>query len=565
MAQESTHVLLVEDNPGDARLLELMLNEMDANPIRLDHVTSLSSAQDFLKNNTIDLVLLDLSLPDGDGLDSIQIIQQIDNSFPIIILTGLDDQNFAIKSVNSGAQDYLIKGQGDGYLILRAIRYAIERKNIEKNLYLLAHYDSLTGLANRDFFHTTLSKSLLRAKRNNQTLGLMFLDLDHFKEINDTLGHAAGDYLLISVTKRLQSCVRETDTIARLGGDEFTIILDSIQQSENAGMVAGKILLALAEPFLISNHQVNISSSIGIALYPKDATNLEEMIKYADTAMYKAKEKGRNNYQYFTEDLNAEVAKTMALKNDLRKAIKQNQLFLHYQPKVNTNNKAIVGAEALLRWQHPTRGLIPPVEFIPIAEQSGLIDDIGAWVIKEAISQNHKWREKQLKPIFMAINLSAKQFEKRDFVNLIERELLDINMEASSLELEITESLLMKEEQLAQDILRELNDKGHKISIDDFGTGYSSLTYLKRFTVNSLKIDRSVIKDITSNQDDAEIVKAIIAMAHALRLIVIAEGVEEQKQLAFLQLHNCDEIQGYLFSKPVSAEEFENLLRQENA
>ncbi len=565
MAQESTHVLLVEDNPGDARLLELMLNEMDANPIRLDHVTSLSSAQDFLKNNTIDLVLLDLSLPDGDGLDSIQIIQQIDNSLPIIILTGLDDQNFAIKSVNSGAQDYLIKGQGDGYLILRAIRYAIERKNIEKNLYLLAHYDSLTGLANRDFFHTTLSKSLLRAKRNNQTLGLMFLDLDHFKEINDTLGHAAGDYLLISVTKRLQSCVRETDTIARLGGDEFTIILDSIQQSENAGMVAGKILLALAEPFLISNHQVNISSSIGIALYPKDATNLEEMIKYADTAMYKAKEKGRNNYQYFTEDLNAEVAKTMALKNDLRKAIKQNQLFLHYQPKVNTNNKAIVGAEALLRWQHPTRGLIPPVEFIPIAEQSGLIDDIGAWVIKEAISQNHKWREKQLKPIFMAINLSAKQFEKRDFVNLIERELLDINMEASSLELEITESLLMKEEQLAQDILRELNDKGHKISIDDFGTGYSSLTYLKRFTVNSLKIDRSVIKDITSNQDDAEIVKAIIAMAHALRLIVIAEGVEEQKQLAFLQLHNCDEIQGYLFSKPVSAEEFENLLRQENA
>jgi diguanylate cyclase (GGDEF)-like protein len=565
MAQESTHVLLVEDNPGDARLLELMLNEMDANPIRLDHVTSLSSAQDFLKNNTIDLVLLDLSLPDGDGLDSIQIIQQIDNSLPIIILTGLDDQNFAIKSVNSGAQDYLIKGQGDGYLILRAIRYAIERKNIEKNLFLLAHYDSLTGLANRDFFHTTLSKSLLRAKRNNQALGLMFLDLDHFKEINDTLGHAAGDYLLISVTKRLQSCVRETDTIARLGGDEFTIILDSIQQSENAGMVAGKILLALAEPFLISNHQVNISSSIGIALYPKDATNLEEMIKYADTAMYKAKEKGRNNYQYFTEDLNAEVAKTMALKNDLRKAIKQNQLFLHYQPKVNTNNKAIVGAEALLRWQHPTRGLIPPVEFIPIAEQSGLIDDIGAWVIKEAISQNHKWREKQLKPIFMAINLSAKQFEKRDFVNLIERELLDINMEASSLELEITESLLMKEEQLAQDILRELNDKGHKISIDDFGTGYSSLTYLKRFTVNSLKIDRSVIKDITSNQDDAEIVKAIIAMAHALRLIVIAEGVEEQKQLAFLQLHNCDEIQGYLFSKPVSAEEFENLLRQENA
>lgn len=564
MTQGSTNVLLVEDNPGDARLLELMLNEIEANPIKLHHVTSLTSAQDFLKKNTLDLVLLDLSLPDGDGLDSIQIIQQIDNSLPIIILTGLNDQNFAIKSVNSGAQDYLIKGQGDGYLILRAIRYAIERKKIEQNLFLLAHYDNLTGLANREFFHTTLSKSLLRAKRNNQTLGLMFLDLDHFKEINDTLGHAAGDHLLINVAKRLQSCVRETDTIARLGGDEFTIILDSIQQSENAGMIAEKILQALAEPILISEHQVFISSSIGIALYPNDATNHEDLIKYADTAMYKAKEKGRNNYQYFTGSINAEVAKTMALKNDLRKAIKQNQLSLHYQPKVNTNNNTIIGAEALLRWQHPIRGMIPPVEFIPIAEQSGLIDEIGSWVIKEAIRQNHQWREKQLKPILMAINLSARQFEKRDFVDFIERELLDINMEASSLELEITESLLMKEEQLAQDMLRELKNKGHKISIDDFGTGYSSLSYLKRFTVDSLKIDRSFIKDITSDQDDAEIVKAIIAMAHALKLIVIAEGVEEQEQLAFLQHHNCDEIQGYLFSKPVPADEFELLLRRED-
>ncbi len=564
MTQESTHVLLVEDNPGDARLVELMLNELEANPIKLHHVTSLTSAQDFLKTNTPDLVLLDLSLPDGDGLDSIQKIQHINSSLPIIILTGLDDPNFAIKSVTSGAQDYLIKGQGDGYLILRAIRYAIERKSIEQNLFLLAHYDSLTGLANRESFHATLPKSLLRAKRNNHVLGLMFLDLDHFKEINDSFGHACGDELLVCVSKRLQSSVRATDTIARLGGDEFTIILDSIQQPENAGMVAGKILQALAKPFLISEQQIFIGSSIGIALYPKDATNHEELIKYADTAMYKAKEKGRNNYQYFTDNLNVEVAKTMQLKNDLRKAIKQNELFLYYQPKVKTNNHAIIGAEALLRWQHPIRGLVSPVEFIPLAEQSELIDEIGAWVIKAAISQNHQWREKQLKPILMAINLSARQFQTRDFVDLIERELSNINMEASSLELEITESLLMKEEQLAQEILKELNDKGHKISIDDFGTGYSSLSYLKRFTVDTLKIDRSFIRDIISDQDDAEIVKAIIAMAHALRLTVIAEGVENEEQLAFLRQHNCDEIQGYFFSKPVSADEFEILLRQEN-
>lgn len=392
----------------------------------------------------------------------------------------------------------------------------------------------------------------------------MFLDLDHFKEINDTLGHACGDELLISVSIRLKNCVREVDTIARLGGDEFTIIFDSIQHSENAGMIAEKILDALSDPFILSGNKIFISTSIGITLYPEDATEAEDLIKHADAAMYKTKEKGRNNFQYYTDNLNTEAVKTMELKNDLRNAIIQNELSLYYQPKVNMVNNEIVGAEALLRWQHPKLGMVSPAEFIPIAEQSGLIHEIGSWVIKEAIIQNHKWRESHLKPICMAINLSAKQFQKREFVDLIDRELNNADMTVSSLELEITESLLMKEDQQEQDILKELNDKGYKIAIDDFGTGYSSLSYLKRFTIDTLKIDRSFIRDIPSDQDDAEIVKAIVAMAHALRLTVIAEGVENEDQLAFLRQLNCDEIQGYLFSKPVPAEEFERLLRQEH-
>ncbi len=560
--QEIINVLLIEDNPGDARLLEIILNEVKLNPVKLHHVSSLALAKDFLKSKPIDLILLDLSLPDGHGLDSIKTIQRIDSSLPIIILTGLNDQDFAIKTMHHGAQDYLIKGQGDGHLTLRAINYAIERKQIEQKLTFLAHYDSLTGLANREHFNNTLSHILKVAKRNRQTFALMFLDLDHFKEINDTLGHLIGDQLLVSVAKRLKSCVRASDFIARLGGDEFVIILDTIKITQDIMGVSEKILSALSDPFKFENREVFISSSIGITLYPDDADNTRDLLKYADVAMYQAKDKGRNNYQFYTPKLNAEAIQAMEIKNELRGAISRNELLLFYQPKVNLSNNTIVGAEALLRWHHPVRGMIAPDDFIPIAEKSGLIISIGKWVISEAFKQAKTWQENFLQNFCMSINLSVKQFQNSELIEFIDAELNQHSLDSSTIEFEITESLLMQKSHLEQEILRELSNKGFKISIDDFGTGYSSLSYLKRFTINELKIDRSFIKDVISDLDDAEIVKAIIAMAHALKLEVVAEGVEDESQKSFLQQLDCDQIQGFLISKPVPAIEFENLLRQ---
>ncbi len=561
---DKINVLLVEDNPGDARLVEIMLNEIQPNPVILHHVSSLTAAQDYLQSNSIDLVLLDLSLPDSQGLDCINKIQLLNSSLAIIILTGLDDQDFAIKTMQQGAQDYLVKGEGDGHLMLRAIHYAIERKQIEQRLTMLAHFDSLTNVANREYFNITFTRAIEQAKRRNQVLGLMFLDLDHFKEINDTLGHLLGDKLLVEVANILKSCVRYTDFIARLGGDEFVIFLEDIKTAKTTVNIAEKILTTLSRPVNLANNEVFISSSIGITLFPDDGTNVNDLLKHADVAMYKAKDKGRNNYQFYTSELNTKIIQAIDLKNDLRGAIGRNELSLFYQPKINIIDNKIVGAEALLRWQHPVRGRVPPNDFIPIAEQSGLIIDIGKWVIVEAIKQTKKWQENLFPDFSMAINLSVKQFHNRELVDFIDKELARSAINASTIELEITESLLMEKSEQEQDILRELSEKGFKISMDDFGTGYSSLSYLKRFTIDVLKIDRSFISDVMSNQDDAEIVKAIIVMAHALKLTVVAEGVESEEQMTFLKQLKCDQTQGFLVSKPIPALEFEQLFRQRN-
>lgn len=562
---EKIKVLLIEDNPGDARLLEIMLSEVERNPVVLQHVSTLNAALEYLHPQHTDLILLDLSLPDGNGLESIKKIQNVDHSLPIIILTGLDSQDFALTTVHHGAQDYLIKGQGDGHLMIRAIRYAIERKQIEHRLTSLAHFDSLTGLANREYFNITLERSIQQCERKTQTLGLMFLDLDHFKEINDTLGHLSGDQLLVSVAERLKGCVRNVDFIARLGGDEFTIILEAVQSPKIIMSIAEKILHQLSKPFQLSEREVFISSSIGITIFPDDSKNAHDLLKYADVAMYQAKNKGRNNFQFYTPELNDEAVKTIDLKNELRNAVNRQQLELYYQPKINVQTNKIISAEALLRWRHPKRGLISPLEFIPIAEQSGLIHSIGKWVIKEAFSQLKVWQQHFYDQFSMAINLSVKQFQSHGLVDFIASELASQFLSAEHVELEITESILMQNNQQEQLLLQELSKLGFKISLDDFGTGYSSLSYLKRYTIDVLKIDRSFIRDITSDPDDAAIVRAIVAMAHALKLRVIAEGVENADQLAYLQELNCDQIQGYLISCPLKVGEFEQLLEQHYA
>ena len=464
-----------------------------------------------------------------------------------------------------GAQDYLVKGQGDGHLMVRSITHAIERKQIEQRLTLLAHFDSLTGLANREYFNLTVERTLALAKRKNQSLGLMFLDLDHFKDVNDTLGHLAGDKLLVCIAERLKSCVRSVDFIARLGGDEFVIILDDIQSPKTTMPIAEKILSSLSKAVDIGNQEVFISCSIGITFFPEDASNVIDLLKHADVAMYKAKNKGRNNFQFFTPELNADVIQAMAIKNDLRNAVRHHELLLYYQPKFDILENKIIGAEALLRWNHPSRGIVSPDQFIAIAEQSGLIIEIGQWVITEAMKQNKEWQKNLLPDFGMAINLSVKQFQENGLIDFIVAELTQANLDPACIELEITESLLMEKSQQEQEILSELSEKGFKISMDDFGTGYSSLSYLKRFTIDILKIDRSFIADVNLDPDAAEIVKAIIAMAHALKLTVVAEGVENEQQMDFLKQLDCNEIQGYLISKPVPALEFEQLFRKKDA
>lgn len=561
--QNKISVLLVEDNLEDARLLEITLSKAQPNQIDLHHSTTLKDAESFLKENKADLVLLDLSLPDGNGLECINKIKRLNPTLAIIILTGLDDQDFAIKTVQHGAQDYLVKGEGDGALILRAINYAIERKQIEQRLTLLAHFDGLTGLANREYFNNTLTQTIKLAKRSEQTVGLIFLDLDHFKEVNDSFGHEIGDKLLTKAADRLKSCVRGVDFIARLGGDEFTIILSDIKNPAIVIRIAEKIVSELSKPFELVNQDVFISSSVGIAIYPNDTLHANDLVKFADAAMYQAKDKGRNNFQFYTQELNAAAIEARALKKDLRGAIDANELLLYFQPKVDVLTNKIVGAEVLLRWHHPNRGVVSPEEFIPVAEHSGLIIGIGKWVISEAIKQTLIWQKRFDKDFCTSINLSVKQFQNNELLEFIDLELTHSSLNAATIEFEVTESMLIKKNHQEQNILQQLSKRGFKISIDDFGTGYSSLAYLKRLTIDALKIDRSFINDINFDADTAEIVKAIIAMAHALRLNVIAEGVENKQQKAFLKQLKCDQIQGYLISKPVPAEIFEQLLEQQ--
>lgn len=435
------------------------------------------------------------------------------------------------------------------------------RKESERHIQFLAHYDSLTRLPNRVLFGDRILQALAATKRSKKKAALLFLDLDRFKSINDSLGHLAGDQLLQSVASRLKSCVREMDTICRQGGDEFMILLNEIDRSEDAAHVAQKIVAAMSEPHFVGNSNLVVTFSIGISLYPDDAQDSHALVKNADAAMYHAKEKGRNNFQFFTPDMNAEASERLSLESDLRRAVQMGQFTLHYQPQIDNHSGKLVGIEALIRWRHPERGLVPPGKFIPIAEDCGLIGAMGEWVLKTACAQNRKWQEMGMPKVPVAVNISAMQFLQKDFKETVARVLHDSGLESGYLELELTESITVKEIDKTVHLLNELKMMGVLVSIDDFGTGYSSLSYLKRFPIDKLKIDQSFVRDIGTDADDAAIVQTIISMGHGLRLKVIAEGVETAEQLAFLKERGCDEIQGYYFSKPLTVEDFENYMK----
>jgi diguanylate cyclase (GGDEF)-like protein/PAS domain S-box-containing protein len=685
-------LLLVEDNPGDALLLREMLNDQGLRQANFAHVERLSDAEKHLAEHEVDIILLDLGLPDAHGLGAVQRARAVAPRVPLVVLTSLDDEAMAAQALQEGAQDYLIKGQIDGRSLLRSLRYSLERKRMEEALFVAteraqvtlncigdavacsdiagnitflnvvaekmtgwplveaagrpvadvlrildaatrepipnpmamaigqnqivhlplncilvrrdefeipiedsvapihnregratgaviifrdvsaaramalqmtysAQHDFLTGLPNRMLLNDRVNQAIALAPRHHKKVAVLFLDLDGFKHINDSLGHPTGDKLLQSIAKRLVECVRNSDTVSRQGGDEFVVLLSEMEHSENAAVTAGRMLQSVSEPHSIEQHDLHVTTSIGVSVYPDDGLDAETLIKNADTAMYQAKENGRQSYQFFKSAMNVRAVERQSIEEGLRRALEREELALHYQPKINLNTGRITGAEALLRWTHPTRGPVAPGQFIPVAEDCGVILSIGSWALREACQQAKDWADAGLPETTMAVNISAIQLRNESFLEGVFAALSDTRLDPKLLELELTESVLMKHAESAESILKTLRARGIQLAVDDFGTGYSSLSYLRKFPVDSIKIDQSFVRQITARPAETTIVTAIISMGRSLKLRVVAEGVETEAELVFLRAHQCDEAQGYYYSRPVLPEQFARLLK----
>jgi diguanylate cyclase (GGDEF)-like protein/PAS domain S-box-containing protein len=685
-------LLLVEDNPGDARLIREMLNEAGAHKTELTQAESMSEAEKRLVERLFDIVLIDLGLPDAQGLEAVRRARAVAPRVPLVVLTGLDDESLATQALQEGAQDYLIKGQIEKRGLLRALRYAIERKTMEDALFVVkeraqvtlncigdavvctdisgnitflnlvaekmtgwaweeavgrpmddvfriqdaltrettpnpmdvavglnrtvhlpancilirrdgfetpiedsvapihdregkatgavivfrdvsaaramaeqmthsAQHDFLTGLPNRMLLNDRVNQAIVLAPRHNKKVAVLFLDLDGFKHINDSLGHPIGDKLLQSIAKRLVGCVRNSDTVSRQGGDEFVVLLSEMEQQEDAAISAIRVLEAVAEAHSIDHHDLHLTASIGVSVYPDDGLDAETLIKNADTAMYQAKENGRQSYQFFKPAMNVRAVERQSIEESLRRAIERKEFLLHYQPKIRLGTGEITGAEALIRWTHPTRGPVSPANFIPVAEDCGLILPIGHWVLREACKQARAWLDAGLPLGTIAVNISSMEFREDNFLESVFATLSETGLDPKFLELELTESVLMKRAESAASVLKALRARGVQIAVDDFGTGYSSLSYLRKFPIDALKIDQSFVRQITSAPDDTTIVTAVISMGRSLKLRVVAEGVETQGELSFLQAHQCEEAQGYYFSRPVLPQQFAILLK----
>ncbi len=451
---------------------------------------------------------------------------------------------------------------GDSTIIAAISRDIRERLAAEEKVSYLAQFDALTGLPNRNLFQDRLTQAMALAKRNDWPMAVLFIDLDRFKLVNDTLGHGAGDKLLREAAERLRSCVRASDTVGRLGGDEFAAILSELGRPGDAGLVAQKIIDVFKRPFDLEGKETYVTASVGVTLYPTDSDSAETLVVNADAAMYRAKEQGRNNYQYFTRDMNERALQRGKMEIALRRALERDEFRLFYQPKADLLTGKICGFEALLRWQHPEKGMVLPGEFIPVLEETGLIVQAGEWVLRTTCAQIKAWQKASLKVPPVSVNLSARQFEQKNLKGTVRQILRDAKVDPSLIEFEITESLLMNDPERAARTLHSLKESGVKLSMDDFGTGYSSLGYLKRFPIDTLKIDRTFVRDLSTDADDATLTRAIINLAQNLRLKVIAEGVETEAQLNFLSSNGCDEMQGYLFAKPANAEDCERTLRE---
>ena len=532
---------------------------------------SAEEALSALSEDTFDLVISDIDMGRMSGLELVPRVHSLSPDTVVVMISGNQDIEFAIQALRVGAFDYISKPIDLRHVeasVERALRHSEllkEKRRYKEQLEellqkrtaqvdWLAYYDTVTQLPNRALFEDRLTQACSIARSTAQSLGVLFISLDQFKKVNDSLGHAPGDSLLREFAERLKSCISQSDTVARFGNDEFALLLTQIDGTNDVIETIGSLSQVLQFSFDLPGHEVSATASAGVSMFPIDGEDCHTLLKNAGAALYKAKKSGGANYQFYTADMHELATRRLALETSLRRAIQNEEFLIHYQPRVSVDSLAITGVEALVRWQHPQFGLVSPSEFIPLAEDTGLIVPIGEWVLRQACEQNRRWQDEGFAPVQVAVNISGRQFHDRDLSQTVIRILNESGLAPNHLELELTESSIIQNAEFAATVLTRWRNMGVNISIDDFGTGVSSLASLKRLPIGALKIDQSFVRDATTDPDDAAIVMAIITLAHNLRLRVVAEGVETEEQLRFLQLLRCDEIQGYFFSKPLPAE-----------
>ena len=564
--------MMVDDEPLLMELLQAFLE--DEGYKNFIAVEDSRKAMDVLDTKRPDILLLDLNMPHVDGFQILNSVRKLKmmQKIPVIVLTSSSDGETKLKALELGATDFISKPVDSSELALR-LRNTLMVKAYQDQL---TYYDALTHLPNRQLFLDRLEWSLKKTRRDSERMALLNIGLDKFKQVNDSLGPRVGDEILTEVSMRLIESVRESDLVsrlgiddlwrqlARLGGDEFSILLPQVAQDDSAAFVAERIQKSLANPFVVDGEEIYISASIGIALYPNDGTESDVLMQNAGAATAYAKQQGVNSYAFYSKEINKLSKKRLSMEAALRRAVENNEFVLHYQPKIDVPTGRVKGCEALIRWNSPEMGMVPPFNFISIAEESGLIVPIGAWVIEEACRQQVAWREQGLGDLIVAVNVAGPQFKKNNLQQVISSAVDASGINPHYLQLEITEGMMMGDE---DSLIKKLNDIkacGPSFSIDDFGTGYSSLSYIKRFPIDELKIDRSFITGVPTAKDDSAIVTAIIAMSHSLGLSVVAEGVEEANQLEFLRGLECDVIQGFYFSKPLPAQEFTDFVKSES-
>lgn len=556
-------ILLIEDNPGDYRLVREMLDEVPGDAFKLLHADQVSSAIPMLEINSVDIILLDLGLPDGNGLDTLVKVHALAPEVPIVVLSQVEDEAMAVKAVRIGAQDFLVKTHITSQQLSRSVRYAMERRQLQEHLHRLAHHDALTGLPNRKLFYDRLARAVAGARRHQRPLALMLLDMDDFKKINDTHGHHVGDELLRQVANRLSVCLRATDCVARLGGDEFIVYVADLADVQDAARVAQKILDSLSAPYRVDDLSFHAHSSLGIALHPDDGDDMEVLVRHADAAMYAAKALGGDSsrYRFYSQEIDAATEERNLLADALRQAFVSGEFQVNYQPQVDLHSGRMTGVEALLRWQRSDGSIVMPAQFMAVLEENGMILDVGGWVMETACKQALTWQVMAGGDLKVAVNISPRQFRDSKLVERVRLALQSSGLKPGLLELELSEESLRDDEQLARDTLHQLNGLGVRLALDNYRGRTLSLRDLKRFPIHSVKLDKAVVRDMTENPEDAAIAQAVISVAHVFKMKGVAEGVETRGQADMLREHACDDAQGFMFAKPLTAEDLTHLLR----